>query len=198
MHKIKSTRAFSAHPCGGIRTRTHAPPRAARGPSARASSAPRRTHLGEALELAELRDHAQRTLLDAREAKAVVERGRGHRESRGADVGASHPPWTRAGGPRAGGGSSPSGGAGARAGGACAVWHALQPQAYARAFICPTAHLISNDVTFSLPREISVDWELFTDLFGTFFANVLISNDVIVLSKIQSVDSDAREIGSFA
>ena len=92
VHKIKSTRAFSAHPCGGIRTRTDAPPRAARGPSARASSAPRRTHLGEALELAELRDHAQRALLDAREAKAVVERGGGHRDRRGADGGASPPP----------------------------------------------------------------------------------------------------------
>ena len=112
-------------------------------------------HLGEALELAELRDHAQRALLDAREAKAVVERGGGHRDRRGADGGASPPPppWTRAGGPRAGGGSSPSGGAGARADGACAVWHALQPQAYARAFICPTAHLISNDVKILTPTR---------------------------------------------
>ena len=49
-------------------------------------------HLGEALELAELRDHAQRALLDAREAKAVVERGGGHRDRRGADGGASPPP----------------------------------------------------------------------------------------------------------
>ena len=88
----KNTRAFSAHPCGGIRTRTDAPSRAARGPSARASSAPLCTHLGEALELAELRDHAQRALLDAREAKAVVERGGGHRDRRGADGGASCPP----------------------------------------------------------------------------------------------------------
>ena len=87
----------------------------------------------------------------------------------GRTAGLLAPPWTRAGGPRAGGGSSSSGGAGARAGGACAVWHALQPQAYARALICPTAHLISNDVTFSLPRENSVDWKFFAVSYGTLF-----------------------------